>query len=80
MGTKLWLVGQSKKELAEKDWKYNWDFQGVFDNESKAVSACKNENYFVAPVELNVVLPDETLEWSGLYYPVKIDKGANHED
>lgn len=60
---KLWIVGKS---LGEPDL---WQFQGVYDSEEKALLACRTPNYCVAPAVLNQELPDETVEWVGLYYP-----------
>jgi hypothetical protein len=58
----LWIVG-----------KYNaggpWEFIGVFDDEGKAVFACRDENHFVAPALQRV--PDEARDWPGLYYPLR---------
>jgi hypothetical protein len=71
MGTKLWVVGQFRPDSEI------WELQGIFDDEVKAVDACINENYFVAPVELNVVFPDEASEWPGMYYPLmKVEIGV----
>ena len=61
---KLWLVGQTKSI----DGKV-WEFQGIFDDKKKAEGACIHYNYFVVPVILNKKHPDETTNWSGLYYP-----------
>jgi hypothetical protein len=63
-GVNLWIVG-----------KYNtgapWEFIGVFDDEGKAVFACRDENHFVAPALLNERVPDEARDWPGLYYPLR---------
>ena len=60
----FWIVGQSLGEISR------WEFQGIFDSEAKAVLACRNRNYFIAPAILNVEQPDETADkWEGLYYP-----------
>lgn len=64
--TNLWIVGRINPENHRE-----WDFMGVFDSEPVAIAACLNENYFVAPIVLNHYTPDETIEWPGLYYPIK---------
>lgn len=65
----MWILG---KWRSGKDGKLNnvWDISGVFDTEEKAIEACNNRpNYFIGPLPLNKVLPDETTEWPGMYYP-----------
>lgn len=63
----LWLVGQ---------WKSGdypncvWEFSGIFDSEEKAVNACRDWTYFVAPIKLNDQFPHETVNL-GSYYPIK---------
>lgn len=59
----LWIVGK---------WTgAGWEFQGVFDSEAKAVAACAGQpHYFVGPVTLNDTLPDEPVNWPGVFYPV----------
>jgi len=60
----LWVVGKVVFEDRQR-----WEIQGVFDNEALAVAACRDEWYFVGPVVLNEVLPHESVEWPGAYYP-----------
>ena len=63
-GSTFWICGKSV------DWKTcSWEFQGVFDSEESAVSACRSENYFIGPAKLNESLPDSQTEWEGAYYP-----------
>jgi len=62
----MWLTG---KNNGEYDGGICWELIGVFSTEEKAVAACLNEYYFVGPVELDEVLPDETVEWPRCYYP-----------
>jgi hypothetical protein len=61
----MWLCGQAKSE----DGKC-WEFQGIFSTREKAIAACRHEWYFIAPVELDAELPDETIEMPGAYYPL----------
>jgi hypothetical protein len=58
----LWIVGKVTEYPA-------WEFIGVFDTEIKAINACIQRWYFVAPVTLNSICPDETVPWDGAYYP-----------
>jgi hypothetical protein len=61
---KFWIVGKS---LGGSN---HWEFQGVFDDEQKALRACPHgAPYFLAPAFLNEVLPQATLAWKGLYWP-----------
>lgn len=67
----LWIVGQWIEDFDDGK-KVAWEFQGVFDTEEKAVTACVTRNFFVGPVELNVPFPLETLDpWPGSYYPLR---------
>jgi hypothetical protein len=46
-----------------------FEFQGVFSTEEKAISACIDYNYGIGPANLDEQLPDETTKWEGFYYP-----------
>ncbi len=67
----LWLCGQAKSEDGRC-----WEFQGIFSTKEKAIAACRHEWYFIAPVELDAELPDETVEMAGAYYPLGGDGPA----
>ncbi len=58
----LWIVGQLRKGA-------QWEFVGVFDQESLADAACVNSEMFVAPAILNETTPVETVSWPGCYFP-----------
>lgn len=60
----LWVVGQINSDNYKE-----WEFQGVFDSEEKAVEACETETYFIAPAVLNETVPHEGVDWVGGYYP-----------
>lgn len=64
----LWLCGQFKMETISGNI---WDFQGIFNLKEDAVKACKNENYFIVPVEIDKELPKETECWPLVVYPNK---------
>lgn len=61
--TRLWIVG---KDLGKED---AWEFQGVFDTEAAAILACRTDDYFIGPAQLNEALPDNSELWDGAYYP-----------
>jgi hypothetical protein len=64
-----WLVGQFRKETPDG---VIWDFQGIFQSESQAVEACRDENYFVAPVVLDCEIEHEKVRWDG-WWPKQKD-------
>ena len=49
---RVWVVGQLKGIAP-------WQLRGVFDVESKAIAACRDENYYMWPVMLNDAFPAE---------------------
>lgn len=63
---KLWVVGKYKPF---EDGHYSWELMGIFDNYLDAYNGCRNEYYFIGPMELNQLLPDELMEWKGAHYP-----------
>jgi len=60
----LWIVGKVNKSNRKE-----WEFHGVFDRKDMAEEACKDDRYFIGPVKLNEVLPDDPVLWPGAYYP-----------
>ena len=63
---KLWVVGK----IGLKNY-LEWQFEGVFDDEQKAIAACKDENYFVGPTTLNQEYDtEEAVDWVDAYYPI----------
>jgi len=58
---KIWIVGQYRG-VSKNRIDVAWDFQGIFDNKGKAVSACKNKNYFIMPAILNKELPEKRIQ------------------
>ena len=68
----LWLVGQYRRGGEDGGvGDVVWDFQGAFSRKEKAVAACRNRNYFIAPVVLDKEVPDETEPLPGVEYPIK---------
>jgi hypothetical protein len=43
----------------------------VFSAEASAVSACTTQDDFVGPVLMDTVLPVESVDWPGSYYPLR---------
>ena len=69
----LWLVGQFIEENAQG---IMWEFQGIFNSEDKAIKACKDEDYFIVPADMNKEIPKDTVyNWPGLKYPLRKDNG-----
>lgn len=65
-GNKLWIVGRAYHEDS-----FAWDFCGIFETEEEAIEACKTEFHFIGPVIVGAKLPEERIEWSGAYYPLR---------
>ena len=63
----LWVVG-SIRNYAEGQ-PIQWQLEGVFDSEERAVAECVDESHFVGPTELNNRHPLDSTEWPGAYYP-----------
>lgn len=64
----VWVAGQViNDELGQ------WEIIGVFSDEEKAVSACREPTDFVGPVKLDAIYPRESIDWAGAYYPVQLD-------
>lgn len=56
-----------------------WEFCGVFSARGAAEEVCLDGSYFVAPIELNVRVPDVSTEWPGAYYPKVSGRGRLEE-
>jgi hypothetical protein len=65
----VWYVGQVFK-YKEPPKESTWGFIGVFDSEEKAKEACKDELYFIGPIELNRALPGQIMQNPRAYYPL----------
>lgn len=63
----LWLCGQYRSGETPN---VVWDFAGIFSSKELALSACRDRNYFVAPVVLDETLPDETVVMPNVEYPL----------
>ena len=65
----VWIVGKYIKSVRKG---VVWEFGGVFSEKMDAIKCAiskKNENYFVAPAELNKDFPEEKEKWEGSFYP-----------
>ena len=60
----FWVAGQCVVGPA-------WELLGVFSAEASAVSACTTQDDFVGPVLMDTVLPVESVDWPGSYYPLR---------
>lgn len=66
---KLWLVGQNRNPLTNAT-----EWQGIFDTEEKAISACRTGDYFICETELNKTYPHESGTWVVAWYPLSETK------
>jgi len=66
----LWVVCRINEKPEEHN-DHTWDLIGVCSTEDLAVQACGDDNYFIGPMELNEILPKESVPWPGSYYPTK---------
>lgn len=48
-----------------------YHIQGVFTDPRLAVEAAVDEEYFVGPLMVNVALPHHTVDWPGLWWPLR---------
>ena len=64
---KLWVCGRT---LDSTENGVVWEIMGIVKSENDASASCRTDRYFVAPMTLDVILPDETTEWPGCYYPL----------
>jgi len=62
---KVWLVGVHKEQL-----KHKWEIAGVFSTEQKAVDVCKTRYFFIMPIIIDKVAPEESVVLEGSYYPI----------
>lgn len=58
----LWLCGQFKNVETKE-----WEVQGIFDSEQKAIAACRTHMYFIIPLTLNESLSHDTESAKGYY-------------
>jgi len=74
---KVWLVGKStivtkieNAGIGSDGEKLNKEkIVGIFSSEEKAINACRDETYWIAPLQMDEVAPEESTVWTGAYYP-----------
>jgi hypothetical protein len=64
MKLNLWVAGQALSDDGRE-----WAFVGVYSTEEKAVAACLDWRFWVAPIALDFITPPEESKWPGCYYP-----------
>lgn len=62
----IWLVGKNR---GGEHLNCVWDILGIFTSKELARKACTAREDFLAPLEVDKRLPDETTEWPGVEYP-----------
>jgi hypothetical protein len=55
-----------------------YHIQGVFTDPAVAVEAAVDADYFVGPLMVNVALPHHTVDWPGLWWPLRERPGDEH--
>ena len=66
----IWVVGR-RQPPTDPIYKADWHIQGVTTNEELALEMCVDENYFIGPLPVNTALPHKTIQWVGLYFPLR---------
>jgi len=71
---KIWLVqrfvGGVWDERKQEYGLCEFEITGIYDSEQKAIGACRDHNYVIAPIELNYTFPDERVSIPEAYYPL----------
>lgn len=66
----IWIVGRRDTDVPEGQ-KAMYHIQGTASTETMAIGMCLDETYFIGPLPINTALPHKTIEWVGLYFPLK---------
>ena len=69
-GRKVWLVFKWMRNAHPQ-------FQGVFANEARAITACRTDTHVVAPATVGKELSQATETWPGAWYPHREPRPAN---
>ena len=67
----VYIVGRFISVIEEQPPHAAWELMGVFTKEGDAVLACTQSNDFVGPIQLNKKLPEESISWPRVYYPLE---------
>ena len=77
----VWVVGQTFAVENEPEKLHDhWELQGIFSSEDLAMDAINNyqsDYVFLAPLELDSPLPEQSCDWPLLWYP-KIEDRPDH--
>lgn len=68
----VWVVG---KTLRDTDDGAVWELQGVFTSAVLAEEVARGGGYWLAPIGLDEVIPDQSLEWPGQRWPDEVSDG-----
>jgi hypothetical protein len=64
----VWVAGKVKGWGG--DGHNSWDLQGVFSTADAANAVCTSPLHFYGPVPFNQRLPEDSVSWPGVVYPV----------
>jgi len=64
---KVWLVGKGTAVTKIEDG--GIEIVGIFSSEEKAINACRDEMYWIGPLQMDEVAPEKSTAWTGAYYP-----------
>lgn len=62
----VWLIYR----VETRDQRNIWHLQGTATSEGIAVSMALSEVYFIGPVPLNTLFPEQPISWPGAYFPL----------
>jgi len=68
----IWICGKyisHSMRHNKPEMEMSWEFAGCFSTEEKAIKACPNDQYFIAPANIDEIVPVDASEWTGAYYP-----------
>lgn len=63
-GLQVWLAGRNLGEETQ------WEALGLYATKEQAIERCQKWYDFVAPLVVGEDLPEETVDWSGVEYPL----------
>lgn len=64
----MWLVGAILIDEFDND--LGWICEGIFEKEEDAVKNCREEDCFVAEVEINSMIPENIEDVKCIYWPL----------
>ena len=60
----VWAVG-----MYDERQEMRWGVMGIFETEDEAKAICKDWRYFIGPINVGEVYPEDVIDWKGAYYP-----------